>query len=104
MCTRKLLKPFQHLQALAGYEILRIADDKSKNLMEIPMSGSGYSVSYLKGTLGQAKAYVRPIQKDLSLEVSNVLLAYFRDLGPCLDVVTCRVTRLHSPLLCRNEL
>ena len=37
------------------------------------MSGSGYSVSYLKGTLGQAKAYIRPIQKDLSLEVSNAI-------------------------------
>ena len=67
----KITEAFPALVGAGGYEILRIADDKSKNLMEIPMSGSGYSVSYLKGTLGQAKAYIRPIQKDLSLEVTN---------------------------------
>ena len=69
----KITEAFPALASAGGYEILRIADDKSKNLMEIPMSGSGYSVSYLKGTLGQAKAYIRPIQKDLLLEVSNAI-------------------------------
>ena len=56
---KKITEAFPALASAGGYEILRIADDKSKNLMEIPMSGSGYSVSYLKGTLGQAKAYIR---------------------------------------------
>ena len=50
---------------------MRVSDDKTKNLMEIPMSANGYSISYLKSTLGQAKAKIRPIQKDLSLEVSD---------------------------------
>ena len=67
----KITEAFPALAGAGGYEILRIADDKSKNLMEIPMSASGYSVSYLKGTLGQARAYIRPMQKDLSLEVTD---------------------------------
>lgn len=67
MCTRKLLKHFQHLLALEDMRFCELL----KNLMEIPMSASGYSVSYLKGTLGQAKAYIRPMQKDLSLEVTD---------------------------------
>ena len=52
----KITEAFPALASAGGYEILRIADDKSNNLMESPMSGSGYSVSYLKGTLGQASA------------------------------------------------
>jgi len=81
----KITEAFPALASAGGYEILRIADYKSKNLMEIPMSGSGYSVSYLKGTLGQAKAYIRPIQKDLSLEVSNAI-----------KVRTCNVSAFHK--------
>lgn len=30
-------------------------------------------MSYLKSTLGQAKAYIKPIQRDLSLEVSDAI-------------------------------
>ena len=87
----KITEAFPALASAGGYEILRIADDKSKNLMEIPMSGSGYSVSYLKGTLGQAKAYIRPIQKDLSLEESNSI-----------KVRTCNVSVFHKSPHCNK--
>ena len=60
-----------------GYEILRISDDKSKNLREIPMSANGYSVSYLKSTLGQAKAYIKSTQRNLSLEAIKVSTSVF---------------------------
>ena len=77
----KITEALPALASAGGYEILRIADDKSRSLMEIPISGSGYSVSYLKGTLG----YIRPIQKDLSLEVSNAI-----------KVRTCNVSAFHK--------
>ena len=35
----KITEAFPALASAGGYEILQIADDKSKNLMEIPMSG-----------------------------------------------------------------
>jgi len=91
----KITEAFPALASAGGYEILRIADDKSKNLMEIPMSGSGYSVSYLKGTLGQAKAYIRPIQKDLSLEESNSI----KEESPLVNCVNCNVG---DPLTCHE--
>ncbi|KAK2556232.1 G2/M phase-specific E3 ubiquitin-protein ligase [Acropora cervicornis] len=91
----KITEAFPALASAGGYEILRIADDKSKNLMEIPMSGSDYSVSYLKGTLGQAKAYIRPIQKDLSLEESNSI----KEESPLVNCVNCNVG---DPLTCHE--
>ena len=43
--------------------------------------GSGYTVSYLRAVVHHAKVYIRPMQKDLSLEplkepVSNCYLSY----------------------------
>lgn len=51
------------------------------------MSASGYSVSYLKGTLGQAKAYIRPMQKDLSLEVTDPI----KEDSPLVNCVNCNL-------------
>ena len=36
-------------------------------LQVIPSPSDGYSVTYLKEVLRQAKVYIRPMQKDLSL-------------------------------------
>ena len=45
----KIIESFSVLAGAGGYEVLRVSDDKTKNLMEIPMSANGYSISYLKG-------------------------------------------------------
>lgn len=36
------------------------------------MPPSGFSVEYLKSVLGQAKAYLRPLQKDIAYVDENV--------------------------------
>lgn len=61
----ELLDLFPKLQAGGGYELLRTSQESNRNLEVIPSPPSGYTVSYLKGVVGQAKIYVRPLQKDL---------------------------------------
>ena len=66
----KIIESFPGPADFGGYEILQISDDKSKNLIQIP---NDYSVSYLKSTLGQAKAFIKPLQGELLLEVSDAI-------------------------------
>ena len=51
-----------------GYEILRAGDGRSRELMLITMPTSGFSVSFLQSVLGQAKGYLRPLQRDIVME------------------------------------
>ena len=53
-----------------GYSILRTTSEsgRSRDLMQIPMPSAGFSVDYLKSVLGQAKAYVRPLQGNIPLK------------------------------------
>ena len=46
------------------YELLRTNKRNSHKLDIIPPP-SGYTVAYLKSVTGQAKIYIRPLQKDL---------------------------------------
>ena len=64
-----------------GYELLRTLPNNNKEICVIPPPAGGYTVEYLKSIISQAKVYVRPIQKDLSLDailddepVSSVVL------------------------------
>ena len=61
----KILECFPALRA--GYELLRLGDGRSKDLLLIPMPQNGYTVPYLKSVLGQAKGYLRPLQEDIPL-------------------------------------
>lgn len=63
----RLIKNFAKLKDGGGYEIMRSTDRKG-SLSVIPMSPGGYSVAYLQGVLSQAKAYIRPMQRDLALD------------------------------------
>ena len=47
-----------------GYEILWATEGQSKELL-IPMPPNGFSVNYLQSVLGQAKGYLRPLQRDI---------------------------------------
>ena len=53
-----------------GYSILRTTSEsgRSRDLMQIPMPSAGFSVDYLKSVLGQAKAYLRPLQGNIPLK------------------------------------
>ena len=53
-----------------GYLILRTTSEsgRSRDLMQIPMQSAGFSVDYLKSVLGQAKAYLRPLQGNIPLK------------------------------------
>ena len=61
----ELLNTFPKLRAGGGYELLRSSQRNNRNLEVIPPPPSGYSVSYLKGVVGQAKIYIRPLQQSL---------------------------------------
>ena len=58
---------FPKTKEACRFEILR-SSGSSRSLERIQVPPTGYTVSYSKETLGQAIAYIRPLQKDLSLE------------------------------------
>ena len=60
-----IMEAFPALESGGGYEILRSGDGRTKELILIPMPNTGFSVPYLKSVLGQAKGYLRPLQKDI---------------------------------------
>ena len=64
---KRLIENFSKLGNGGGYEILRSTDRKGR-LSVIPMASGGYSVAYLQGLLSQAKAYIRPMQRNLALD------------------------------------
>lgn len=64
-----IIKQFPKLKEGGGYEILRYSGGGGagqKELSLIHPGPFGYTAPYLKDRLGQAIAYVRPLQKDLS--------------------------------------
>ena len=61
----ELLNTFPKLRAGGGYEQLCSSPRNNRDLEVIPPPPSGYSVSYLKGVVGQAKIYIRPLQQSL---------------------------------------
>ena len=65
---QELIDAFPRLQEAGGYELLRTGNRGNNYLDIIPVPSKGYSVVYLKGIVGQAKVYIRPLQQGLSLE------------------------------------
>lgn len=68
----EILNAFPRLREGGGYELMRVAEYGQRSLQVIPSPSEGYSVAYLKEVLRQAKVYIRPLQKDLTLEPCNV--------------------------------
>ena len=63
-----IIDAFPALQTAGGYEVLRTVDGRSKDLICIPTPASGISVPFLKSVLGQAKGFLRPLQKDIVIQ------------------------------------
>ncbi|CAB4041502.1 Hypothetical predicted protein, partial [Paramuricea clavata] len=61
----KILEAFPMLSDVGGYNILRTGERGNCNLMLLAMPPGGYTVSFLKSTIGSAKGYIRPYQKDI---------------------------------------
>lgn len=51
-----------------GFELLRLPEGGGKQLDVIASPESGYTVSYLRAVVHHAKIFIRPMQRDLSLE------------------------------------
>ena len=62
---RVLQGVYPKLSQAGGFELLRIGDPRTSPV-------TGYSVPFLRDSagLGQALAYIRPLQKDLDLSTS----------------------------------
>ena len=60
-----LMEAFPQLKDGGGYELLKA--NQSRVLEVIPSPADGYTASYLRDIVGQGKVYIRPIQRDLSL-------------------------------------
>ncbi|XP_028418229.1 uncharacterized protein LOC114543462 [Dendronephthya gigantea] len=84
----KFLETFPNLVKGGGYEIMRTSDGNSKRLIDVPCPRGGYDVKFLKSALGQAKGYLRPLQKDIHLD--NVTeMAQDLDCSPKVACVNC---------------
>ena len=57
---------FPKLANGGGYELLRLGDMKTLEIISEP--ASGYSVEYLKSVVSSAKIYIRPLQKNLDTD------------------------------------
>lgn len=74
--TDYLYKQFPKLKDAGGYELLKARDaTRSKSLEIIPCPDEGYSAEYLSNStlgIGAGMIYIRPLQKDLDLEVDKL--------------------------------
>ena len=61
-----IMEAFPKLEEAGGYELARA--NSSRMLEIIPTPADGYSVAFLKDVIGQGKIYIRPIQRNLSLD------------------------------------
>ena len=61
---------YEKLADTGGYEILR-TERNSKELHLLPVPPEGYNSEYLKSILGQAKGYIRPLQKDINIGMED---------------------------------
>ncbi len=65
---KKPQESYPVLNGCGGFEIMRTISGSCKILEIVPVPPRGYNVPYLKSVLSQPKAYIRPIQKHLSLQ------------------------------------
>ena len=63
-----IMDAFPKLKDVGGYELLRASTGRVLEVVPVPLEG--YSASYLKDVMQQAKIYIRPIQKCLSIDVN----------------------------------
>lgn len=93
----EIMNAFPRLKDGGGYELLRIGESGQRVLHVIPPLPEGYTVSYLKEVVRNAKIYVRPLQKDLSLNPEPQFVA--KSVG--LTLMRCKSIEILTFLYCR---
>lgn len=63
----EIMSAFPKLSEGGGCELMRTQPNNNRELCVIPPKSGGYTVEYLKNIVSQAKFFIWPIQKDLSL-------------------------------------
>ena len=66
-----VMAAFPKLAEGSGCELMRTKQNNNRELCVIPPLSDGYIAEYLKAIVGQAKLYIRPIQKYLSIAPIN---------------------------------
>ena len=64
----ELLFQFPKLFEAGGFELLRVPEGGGKQLDVIAAPDSGYTVSYIRAVVHHAKIYIRPMQRNISLD------------------------------------
>ena len=83
LVEEKLIQVYPKLSEAGGFQILRTVTGSGANsssLVVIQPSPLGYSVPFLRDSsgLGQALAYIRPLQRNLSKNVSQEVRSIFK--------------------------
>ena len=63
----EIIAAFPKLRSGGGYELLRSSVGNTKDLEVVPPPQGGYTASFLKSVVGQAKIFIRPMEQCLSL-------------------------------------
>ena len=79
---REILLYYPRLNDGGGYEFLRTDEKNRKYLTCIPPPSGGYTTTYLKSVVHQAKLYIRPLQQNLDLTPAP------EDVNVCVCVTT----------------
>lgn len=64
-----LVVQYPSLAHAGGYEFMRCDSNGSGKLVVIEAPAGGYTAEYLKGVVGGAKLYIRPLQRSISGEM-----------------------------------
>ena len=64
----ELLLQFPKLSQAGGFELLRTPERGGRQEDVIAAPESGYTVTYLRAVVHNAKIYIRPMQRDLGFE------------------------------------
>ena len=76
----ELLFQYPKLKDGGGFELLRVGEGGGKRLKIIACPPKGYTVAYLRAVVHHAIVYIRPLQRDLCVEVESsqaVSVSYF---------------------------
>ncbi|WAR20106.1 hypothetical protein MAR_001944 [Mya arenaria] len=70
---QKLEEAFPPIINCGGFELLRTCGNSKYTLQPLPIPPGGYTTKYLcdESSLGQAVCYIRPIQKDLDINLCS---------------------------------
>lgn len=67
----ELLHHFPKLRDGGGYELLLAGCRGGRELTPLEPPSDGYSVQFLKSVVAASKIFVRPLQKDLNIELHS---------------------------------